>query len=196
MTRRRVLALVVVAALSPRMRPWALDLLVGHVIERAAARSWLPSTRIGPARIGRYAVALAATSDTTNTIGATLMTTSAPRYADDDQPMIPIPRRPGKHRAKPRHWWTGRDATQTKKEVLCPGHQHHVGLVLVHGDDGRAHLGFRLHQIVTAGGWKIPCGVSLKFACQVEIPNRPDVVCPHVEDEHAAARSWATEGTR
>lgn len=104
-------------------------------------------------------------------------------YAETDTALIPTPADPGRPRQRPRYWWTGRDATQTKREVICPGHTHHVGLVLVTGPDGRQHLGFRLHQILTYAGWRIPCGLSLKFACEVEIPNRPDVVCPHVKDE-------------
>lgn len=117
-----------------------------------------------------------------------------PRYAEHDTALVPILSKPGTVREKPKNWWTGRDATQTVKEVICPGHQHRVGLITVTGEDGREHLGFRLHKIVTLGGLHIPCSTSLQYACQVEIPNRSDVVCPHVRDEHAAARSWAAEG--
>ncbi|MCW2754642.1 MAG: hypothetical protein JWQ32_2053 [Marmoricola sp.] len=115
------------------------------------------------------------------------------RYDDDDDAMFDAPTNPGTRRAKPKHWWTGRDATETRKTVLCPGHQHDAGLVTVQGEDGLVHLGFRLHQIVTAAGWRIPCGMSLKFACQVVIPNRLDVVCPHVIAERRAVASWNAE---
>lgn len=110
-------------------------------------------------------------------------------YAETDQPMIRLPKDPGIRREKPKNWWTGRDASQTRKEVLCPGHQHHVGLVAVTDEHGREHLGFRLHSITTEGGWRIPCGTALKFACQVEIPNRPDVICPHVAADRRAAEN-------
>lgn len=119
------------------------------------------------------------------------------QYADeDDLAMMPAPAHPGRRHEKTKHWWTGRDATQTRKEVQCPGHQHLVGLVSVTDEDGREHLGFRLHQIVTESGWRIPCGYSLKFACQVEIPGRPDVVCPHVVAELRAVKDWNEEATR
>jgi hypothetical protein len=71
MTRRHVLALVVAAAVSSRLRPWAVEQLAAHMIDRLTARPWLPSTAIGPFRLGRYAVALAPTADTTDTMGAT-----------------------------------------------------------------------------------------------------------------------------
>lgn len=52
-----------------RLLGLALELLTDHLIERLAARRWLPRTQIGPLRIGRYAIALAATTDTTDTMG-------------------------------------------------------------------------------------------------------------------------------
>lgn len=114
-------------------------------------------------------------------------------FAADDQPMIPAPSDPGTRKQRAKAWWVGRDASETRKEVICPGHQHRVGLVNVRDEDGVEHLGFRFHHIVTEMGWKIPCRVSLKFACQVEIPNRPDVVCPHVVAERRAVKAWEAE---
>jgi hypothetical protein len=76
-----------------------------------------------------------------------------------------------------RPWWAGMDATKTRHDVICPGMQHRVGLIP--SPDG--HLVYRLHLIPTYGG-ALWCPRSLRQVCDVPVPSRSDVMCPHQRD--------------
>lgn len=70
MTRGHLAAAIAAGLLSRRLRPRVLEHLSEHAAEQLA-QHWRPRRRIGPIRLGRYAIALAATTDTTATIGET-----------------------------------------------------------------------------------------------------------------------------
>lgn len=71
-----LLALVTARALgfATRLFDWLAEVQYarawGRAFKAGPARHRLPTSQIGPVRIGRYAVALAATSDTAESIGA------------------------------------------------------------------------------------------------------------------------------